>query len=155
MVETVRENQVFLNPNHPRLAGGSMELARRITRDWLMNLESVTFAATREQLLQESQADTLLGLLRHSYHPHRSGDVLYILAPYRIRGTAAATHGSPWEYDRRVPLMVLASSSTTLVGGQLIDEVSPAAIAPTIAQLLQVAMPSSCTESPLPITLVH
>ncbi|WP_298020298.1 alkaline phosphatase family protein [uncultured Parasphingopyxis sp.] len=53
---------------------------------------------------------TLLDRLRASYHPDRSGDFLVVLEP-RVTPIPdpgvgyVATHGSPWDYDRRVPIL--------------------------------------------------
>lgn len=53
---------------------------------------------------------TLLERARASYDPQRSGDLLVLLKP-RVTTIASpgpgyvATHGSPWDYDRRVPIL--------------------------------------------------
>jgi predicted AlkP superfamily pyrophosphatase or phosphodiesterase len=53
---------------------------------------------------------TLLERVRASYDPQRSGDLLVLLNP-RVTTIEApgpgyvATHGSPWDYDRRVPIL--------------------------------------------------
>ncbi|THD37223.1 MAG: alkaline phosphatase family protein [Sphingomonas sp.] len=55
---------------------------------------------------------SLLQRARASFDPQRSGDLLVFLKPYitsitpRISATGAvATHGSIWDYDRRVPIL--------------------------------------------------
>jgi arylsulfatase A-like enzyme len=55
---------------------------------------------------------TLLQRARASFDPERSGDLLVFLKPYitsitpRVSATGAvATHGSIWDYDRRVPIL--------------------------------------------------
>ena len=56
------------------------------------------------------EAWTLLERARASYDPARSGDLLVFLKP-RITAIppnypgSVATHGSPWDYDRRVPIL--------------------------------------------------
>jgi arylsulfatase A-like enzyme len=53
---------------------------------------------------------TLIERARASFDPERSGDFLVLLRP-QVTPIAApgrgyvATHGSPWDYDRRVPIM--------------------------------------------------
>lgn len=37
----------------------------------------------------------------------RAGDVLLVLKPNWLEGTYAASHGSPYDYDRRVPLLAM------------------------------------------------
>jgi predicted AlkP superfamily pyrophosphatase or phosphodiesterase len=53
---------------------------------------------------------TLLERARASYDPERSGDLLVLLKPRVTTIEAPApgyveTHGSPWDYDRRVPIL--------------------------------------------------
>lgn len=152
LVEAVQGNQVFLNRDNPLVAGAAAEVARRLTRDRLMDFDAIAYAATREQLLQDNSADPMLRLLHRSFHPRRSGDVVFVLAPYNISGDAGTTHGSPWDYDRHVPLMVLGNLFGRPAKEQVVDEVSPAAIGPTISQILQIAAPSACSEESLPIS---
>ena len=46
--------------------------------------------------------------LRASFDPERSGDILVVLKPHIMpivdTSRYVATHGSPWDYDRRVPI---------------------------------------------------
>jgi predicted AlkP superfamily pyrophosphatase or phosphodiesterase len=52
---------------------------------------------------------TLLQRARASYYPGRSGDVVVLLkkdvTPIPDTTRYVATHGSPWDYDRRVPIL--------------------------------------------------
>ena len=53
---------------------------------------------------------TLLERARASFHPDRSGDFIVLLkkavTPIATTGRGyVATHGSPWDYDRRVPIL--------------------------------------------------
>ncbi|CAN0539796.1 unnamed protein product, partial [Ectocarpus sp. 8 AP-2014] len=53
---------------------------------------------------------TLLQRARASFHPDRSGDFVVLLkkaiTPIATTGRGyVATHGSPWDYDRRVPVL--------------------------------------------------
>lgn len=51
---------------------------------------------------------SLLERLRASHYPGRSGDLMLLLqpgvTPIPDPGSYVATHGSPWDYDRRVPI---------------------------------------------------
>lgn len=76
---------------------------------------------------------------RASFHPERSGDFLIMLKP-RITpiaavkaGGAVATHGSPWDYDRRV---ALAFWQKGLPAFEQPQSVSTADIMPTLAALI-------------------
>lgn len=147
LVSAVVSNQVFLNLEHPALQGGNVELARRLTRDHLVSDPYVAHAATREQLLQDCSGNEMLHMLQRSFHARRSGDVLFVLKPYTFSSTAPATHGSPWHYDRHVPLMIVGNGASLKSTSTDAHHVSPAQIAPTISRLLRIETPGACTET--------
>ena len=149
LVDAVVSNQVFLNTDHPELQGEAAELARRITRNHMVNNPFVAHAATREQLLQDCSGNEMLHMLQRSFHARRSGDVLFVLKPYAFSSSSAATHGSPWHYDRHVPLMIVGNSVRLASSSINSAQVSPAQIAPTIARVLQIETPGACTETRL------
>ncbi|HXY36678.1 MAG TPA: alkaline phosphatase family protein [Planctomycetaceae bacterium] len=153
LVLAVIESQIYLRQDHPALKGTAFAEAQRLTRDWLLAQPSVAAAITREQILSGCVNGALETALRLSFHPRRSGDVLFCLEPYDIQGNVAATHGSPWDYDTHVPLLVLEPGntprSTRIPAGRYHRRVSPASIAPTLAQLLHVPPPGGCVEEPL------
>ncbi len=81
--------------------------------------------------------------LRASYDPARSGDLLVVLKegiqPIAVPGpTYAATHGSVWDYDRRVPILFWRGAMGRGGGG----EAMTVDIAPTLARLLAVPVPA-------------
>ncbi|HEU0067356.1 MAG TPA: alkaline phosphatase family protein [Sphingomonas sp.] len=86
---------------------------------------------------------TLIERARASYDPDRSGDLLILLKP-RITSivTPAAgyveTHGSPWDYDRRVPLLFWRKG---MVGFEQALSVETVDIAPTLAATIGLATP--------------
>lgn len=76
-----------------------------------------------------------------SYNPARSGNLFYVLAPYVLPETQSegTTHGSPWEYDTHVPLLLFGSGVTP---GRYTQAVGVADIAPTLSALLDIKAPS-------------
>lgn len=145
IVQAFVEDAVYLNAAHPLLMGGNLHVARRLTRDWVLQHPSIAAALTHDELLRDAFDSQLNNLMRRSYHPRRSGDVMFVMKPYHINGTAATTHGSPWHYDRHVPLLVVGD----VVQGHSKNTVSPASIATTIARLLKVEFPSMAEAPPL------
>lgn len=147
LVTKVDEHQVFLRDGHPRLAGENWAKAQRIVRDWLVQQPYVAYARTREDLLAGS-SDKLDQMLRRSFHPRMSGDVVYVLAPYCITGGSGkgTTHGSPWHYDTNVPLLLLGSG---IQHGTYHRRAAPACLASTVAALFGVNAPAANTEEPL------
>ena len=81
--------------------------------------------------------DETLRLLRRSYYPGRVGDFAYILKPYWLAQSTGTTHGSPYDYDRRVPVILMGSG---IRSGQYFTAATPADIAPTLAQLTGITM---------------
>ncbi|MGI4730307.1 MAG: alkaline phosphatase family protein [Janthinobacterium lividum] len=83
---------------------------------------------------------TLLQRARASFDPQRSGD-LVILTAARVNpisdpaGGYIETHGSPWDYDRRVPILFWRRGMTGFEQPLSVETVD---IAPTLAALLRV-----------------
>ena len=146
MVEVFEEGEIYLVRHHPALAGSNLDLARRLTRDWVLQQTTVAAAMTREELLAPPTDSKLASLMRRSYHARRGGDVMYVLKPYYTNGTAAANHGSPWHYDRHVPMLIVGDVKHAHSDAS----VSPASIATTVARLLRVEFPSLAEADPLP-----
>ncbi len=81
---------------------------------------------------------TLMDKLRASFHPQRSGDFIIALKP-RVTPIAepgvgyVATHGSVWDYDRRVPILFWRKGIT---GFEQPNAVMTVDIMPTLASLI-------------------
>jgi hypothetical protein len=82
---------------------------------------------------------TMLQRARASFDPARSGDVYSVLrraiVPVSTPGpnaTTVTTHGSPWDYDRRVPMMFWRKGMAGMEQPQPVETVD---IAPTLAAM--------------------
>ena len=79
-----------------------------------------------------------------SYDKERSGDIQVELTQYasvgmpRGPGDTVAGHGSPWDYDRRVPILFWWPGVTAVDRGEPIETVD---IAPTLAAIANVPTP--------------
>lgn len=87
---------------------------------------------------------TLIQRARASYYPGRSGDIIVLLdrAVVPIPEAAAgyvATHGSAWDYDRRVPLLFWRRG---VPGFEQPAPVETVDIAPSLAALLKLKVPA-------------
>jgi len=102
---------------------------------------------TRTQLLAGEMPATRLGVqVQRAWHPDVSGDIVVIqkdgwFLPDK-ETKYASMHGSPWTYDTHVPLMF--SGNSWIVPGKYGQEAQPLDIAPTLAHLLNVGLPSGC-----------
>jgi predicted AlkP superfamily pyrophosphatase or phosphodiesterase len=150
LVQKVEDYQIFLDADHSALhpAGqpDKFEPAQRIVRDWLLQQPSVVAAFTRDDLVRGTSEGKLFQQVQRTFHPRRSGDVLFVLAPYNVPGTKGTTHGSPWHYDTHVPLLLVGCG---VHSGTFTRNVSPACLASTVAELVGVDYPSANVEEPL------
>ena len=83
-----------------------------------------------------------------SFDPERSGDIMVAYASYSSGGVLpvpptptslyVATHGSPWNYDRRVPILFWWPGATGFEQPLPVETVD---IAPTLAALLSIGTP--------------
>jgi hypothetical protein len=85
-----------------------------------------------------AEQDPFALLYRHSFHADRSADLLPQLVEYAIPAGLVATHGSPYDYDRHVPVFVMAPG---LGAGRIADEVGVVDLAPTLAGLVGISAP--------------
>ena len=88
---------------------------------------------------------SLLDRARASYRAGRSGDAVVLLdraiVPIPRPGPGyTATHGSPWDYDRRVPMLFWRKG---LAGFEQPSPVETVDIAPTLAALIGLAVPEA------------
>jgi len=150
IVQKFDDEQVYLQHDHPVFTKDDHEdkfqLAQRVVRDWLLDQPHVAAARTRDELSAGGQGQ-LNGQLQRAFHPRRSGDVLYVLAPYCVPGGKGTTHGSPWHYDTHVPCLLVGAG--IVPGGQHHRPVSPACLASTVAELAGCNWPSANAEQPL------
>jgi len=82
--------------------------------------------------------DVLLDAMRASYVPDRSGDVMFVPARNWVIADAGTNHGTPYDYDTRVPLALIGSR---VVAGRHSGPSSIMDVAPTLAALAGIAMP--------------
>lgn len=87
---------------------------------------------------------TLIQRARASFDPERSGDVVILLGrgimPIANGGPGrVATHGSPWDYDRRVPILFWRKG---LAGFEQPAPVETVDIAPTLAAVIGLKVPA-------------
>ncbi len=159
-IEFMDAHQIFLDRRRIPDDAGALQARREFVRDLVMSSGMVAVAFTRDELLvgnskvrlpEEFQSflpagPSIFKLVQRSFHAERSGDVLFALKPFQIQTTTPAMHGSPWEMDSHVPLLALGCG---IHPGHWDRPTSPAAIASTVARLLQIDPPRDNEELPL------
>ena len=136
-------NTIYLRDTAVKAAGLDRKaLATRI-QAWLRSRPEVADAFTAEELLATDSAATgsprassLRVLLRRSFRPERSGDVLVVFKPWTVFGVPPTDwptgHGTPYAYDRRVPLIFWGPWK----GAERPEPVRTVDLAPTLAREL-------------------
>ena len=73
-----------------------------------------------------------------SYVADRSGDLTVIYRPYWVDDETGTSHGTPNDYDARVPLFLFGKG---IAAGEYLNAASPTDVAPTLAFLVGVTLP--------------
>jgi arylsulfatase A-like enzyme len=133
---------IYLNTAVLKKRGISVEAAEREARAALEQVPGVQQAMTATELRLLGQPARSPAAF--SFHPARAGNIYYSMRPYWLAEShqSGASHGSPWSYDARVPLLWLGAgiSPTTHL-----HPVSVADVAPTLAFLLGISEPGGST----------
>jgi len=144
---------VYLNPRVVRLSGQSREQIAAEAAKFLATRPGVFRTITRSELSGPvSESDEIATREKRSFHPVRSGDVCVILQPYCLPSAAigtGTTHGSPFEYDSHVPLLVYGPG---ISGGPRDEPTTPQALASIFAKWLEIRRPKDAA-FPVPETL--
>jgi hypothetical protein len=140
-VRKMEEGEVYLDHGLHELQGRNLADAENVVREVLFGNALVAVAFTRHDLLGQLGAQGLALRFQRACHPTRSGDVLFAVVPYHVPKGSTATHGSPWNYDSHVPLLIRGGG---IRPGRYSTAVTPAALAPTLARLLDLEPPAGC-----------
>nr|WP_240980301.1 alkaline phosphatase family protein [Ramlibacter agri] len=119
-------------------------------REALLAQPGIAAAYTRQELASGSRAGApFFAAMQRSWNAGRSGDVQYVTKPFWMFGTAGATHGSPYEEDTHVPLLLWGPAWVR--AGHAAQPVDMVDVAPTLANLLRLPPPAASEGRPLPL----
>jgi predicted AlkP superfamily pyrophosphatase or phosphodiesterase len=150
-VQKLESNQLYLRRDQPALVGENMVIAEKIARDVMLEQSSVVMAITREDLLAGGAKMPLQEALTRAFNPRRSGDLLFVTAPYHVHvDKTGTTHGSPWRYDTNVPLAFLGSPGAGIQHAKIERRVNTPALAATVSRLFGIQPPPAAEEEALP-----
>jgi len=144
-------NDVYVNANIPaeRRAGVLHALSLKYRSH-----PQVAAVFTREELIAAAPPSglvdewTLLERAKASFNPQRSGDLIVLLKPYVSLYSLprnpdrdyTSSHGSPWSYDRRVPIVFWWKGVRGFEQPTAVETVD---IAPTLAKLIGLDVPAT------------
>jgi hypothetical protein len=120
------------------------EVAKTLA-DALKSLPNIRATYTAGQLAGDNATLHTEGrLIKKSFHPDRSGEVYVVADPYFLIEAKSygggTSHGTPHEYDRHVPLLVIGPG---IPGGERKDEVPPQSAAAIFAHFLGIQPPAN------------
>ncbi|MED5559436.1 MAG: alkaline phosphatase family protein, partial [Acidobacteriota bacterium] len=101
-------------------------------REYIETLDTVVAVFSHDDLLEDRKPQSQIEeLLRRSFYAERLGDLYLLHSPLSLWQTGLATnHQSPYDYDRRVPLIL---SGPGIRPGVYAEPVAIVDIAPTLA----------------------
>ncbi len=139
---------VYLNYRTVKAAGITNVEAETAIAEWFKGRPYALEVYTRTQMLSTADLPGFGNMVKNSFQPERSGDVMPVLKPYYFiwtKYTTGTTHGSPHEYDTHVPLVFFGAN---VVPGKRADKVSPQLAAVGLAHSLGQKMKNSNVEVP-------
>ncbi len=148
LIENISNGQVFLN--HESILKNSLntqQIEQEIA-NYLLTFDGIAQTFTATTLKTTFFTENIQATIQRGFNQKRSGDVIYVLASGWINAgyTTGCTHGSPYQYDTRVPLLWYGFKIPT---GETNNKVNITDVAATVAALLNINAPSACTGNPI------
>ena len=134
-------NQIYLNEAALKATGLEAGKVLETIQAQLKTQPEVAESVTSEALEHFQEAElgsprdsSLVARLKHSFMAGRSGDVMVVFKPLTVFHDRifVAGHGSPWDYDRRVPIIFMGPWQPKKIA----SPVRTVDIAPTLAREL-------------------
>lgn len=152
-VESVTEFYLYFNQNTIREHHADEAKVESIAAEAAVKVPGIREAFTRTELMTGALPHSPLARkASNSFNNQRSGDLFLIREPFALpekpgRGT---THGSPWNYDAQVPLVLWGSAFKS---GAYATPCQPIDLAATLTAALGLTQPSDAQGHPLTVAL--
>ena len=132
-----------VNFNYPSIRNESKkEEIIKACIDFFENIDAVMYVVENRKASQASIPAPIKERIINGYNPQHSGEIQLILKPHYCAQSApkGTTHGLWNPYDSHIPLIFFGKG---IPSGQTVREVYMTDIAPTVAALLKIQMPSA------------
>ena len=136
------------------VAGSNGDAATRIVAG-LKGQPAIFNAWTAEELMRRTPADSFALMMRRSMYPGRAGGSFsregveaWFKSGVLSNERTGTTHGSPYWYDRHVPIIFMGPG---VRAGRVNERVSTVDFAPTLAREARVSFPQDLDGRPLPV----
>ncbi len=145
LVGGTTNRSLYLDLSTVEASGIDADLVTSRFADGLRNVDGIARVYTRDELMNITEPrDELERRLLNSFHPDRDGDLLWVpeegCIPRRVwysmgENVIAAHHGSGYDYDTHVPLLIYGPGITPQSYSHPVSAVD---LAPTLARFLGV-----------------
>lgn len=152
-IEDEDEAYLFLNRETLKKRSVPESKAEEVAAQAAASQVDVAAAFTRTQFLTGSLPNSPVARkAAHSFNSKRSGDVFLVFMPYAVPSTSptGTTHGTPWNYDAQVPLILWGSAFKP---GFYATACQPIDLVATLAATLGLTQPSGNQGTPLALSL--
>ena len=153
LIDRIENGQVYLNHevfnSNPRSGGIDLIVASELIANYLLQTEGIANVFTENTIRQTSFDESgLKGMVARGFHPKRSGDITVVAEPgwYAYPRAQGSTHGSPYTYDTHVPVIFYGWG---VPNGSSVQYHPITDVAPTLAILMGIKIPSGCTGKPV------
>jgi hypothetical protein len=142
IVLSLQNYQVYLNLNELERQGKDVAAVKRSVIKALIAKPFIITAFETDKLEAATLPEPLKTMLINGYNPKRSGDIEFTLKPgYFDGGIRGTTHGLWNPYDAHIPCLFFGWG---VKPGKTNRETYMTDIAPTLAAMLKIQMPSGC-----------
>jgi len=139
-IVTIQNSQVYVNDEAIKKAGKNVDAVNEEIINFLNQQPFIQFAFSTKDLANAAIPEPVKSSLINGYNQKRSGQIGYIPIPGYIYGGATGTTHGTWDpYDAHIPLVFFG---TNIKAGSTDRTTYMTDIAPTIAALLKIQMPS-------------
>jgi Type I phosphodiesterase / nucleotide pyrophosphatase len=142
-IEKVVDGGTMLYLDHALIHEKKLDRAQvdKVAADAAREVPHIFRAYTREQIMNGETGSDISGRdVANGFFPARGADVVVIQEPYWLfGGTSGTSHGTPFGYDTHVPVIFMGPG---IKPGKYFDSVTVNDIAPTLATLLSLEIPS-------------
>jgi predicted AlkP superfamily pyrophosphatase or phosphodiesterase len=142
------EQNLYLNRPLAAEKNVKMEDLEKAAAAAALEVEGVFAAFTRTQIMNNGiPLYAWRERVMNGFHTKMGGDVMVLeAAGWYLGGGVGTGHGSVWDYDAHVPIIIRAKG---IKAGNYLKQVQTSGIAPTVSRLLGIEVPSGNVGVPL------
>ncbi|MBB5639227.1 putative AlkP superfamily pyrophosphatase or phosphodiesterase [Pedobacter cryoconitis] len=140
-------NQIIFNHDNEDFKQIDFKAIKSAAITYLKTLEGFADAVDLERISESTLTAVQKQMITNGYNARRSGDIYFILQPnWFDGGKTGTTHGAWNPYDAHIPLVFMGWN---VKPGKTNKTYHMTDIAPTIAAMLHIQMPSGCVGEPI------